>query len=173
MAKEQGPKFVFVHSLLVHGPFVMNEKCEYLPLLVEKSKPWRENYRNAITCTNQLLKETIDDIIKNSVNPPIIILQSDEGTYPDRFRGTNIDLGYTDATADELKEKFGILNAYYLPDRNPDQLLYPSITPVNSFRVILNSYFGEDLPLIKDASYSPIHKKYPYNLFEVTTLLKN
>ena len=34
-----------------------------------------------------------------------------------------------------------------------DTLLYPSISPVNTFRVVLNSYFGENLPLLEDKSY--------------------
>jgi len=46
-----------------------------------------------------------------------------------------------------------ILNAYALPGVDPAQALYPSISPVNSFRVVLNRYFGTDLPLLEDRSY--------------------
>ena len=31
--------------------------------------------------------------------------------------------------------------------------LYASITPVNSFRVVLNEYFGTELPLLPDRNY--------------------
>jgi len=31
--------------------------------------------------------------------------------------------------------------------------MYPQITPVNSFRVLLTQYFGQKLPLLKDVSY--------------------
>jgi hypothetical protein len=44
-----------------------------------------------------------------------------------------------------------ILNAYYLP-QGADQL-YPSISPVNSFRLVFNSYFGTNFPLLEDVSY--------------------
>jgi hypothetical protein len=44
-----------------------------------------------------------------------------------------------------------ILNAYYLPG-HADQL-YTSISPVNTFRVVLNSYFGTNFPLLEDVSY--------------------
>jgi hypothetical protein len=46
-----------------------------------------------------------------------------------------------------------ILNAYYLPDAQGRSRLYPSISPVNSFRVIFNAYFGADLPLLPDKAY--------------------
>jgi len=50
----------------------------------------------------------------------------------------------------------GILNAYYFPDANPG--LYPRITPVNSFRLLFQTYFGEDLNLLEDVSY---YSEYP------------
>ena len=31
--------------------------------------------------------------------------------------------------------------------------LYPTITPVNSFRMIFNGYFGQNLPLLEDVSF--------------------
>ena len=48
--------------------------------------------------------------------------------------------------------RLGILNAYLLPDGGAEAL-YASISPVNSFRVILNAYFGHSLPLLPDKSY--------------------
>ena len=48
----------------------------------------------------------------------------------------------------------GILNTYRLPDVDPEEAgLYQSISPVNSFRVIFNAYFGTDLPLLDDEVY--------------------
>jgi hypothetical protein len=49
-----------------------------------------------------------------------------------------------------------ILNAYYLPEGG-GQEIYPEISPVNTFRVVFNRYFGGDLPLLEDRSYfSPV-----------------
>ncbi|MFN8461121.1 MAG: hypothetical protein U0X93_05055 [Anaerolineales bacterium] len=31
--------------------------------------------------------------------------------------------------------------------------MYPTITPVNSFRVVFNNYFGTDYPLLDDIAY--------------------
>jgi hypothetical protein len=55
-----------------------------------------------------------------------------------------------------LWERTPILNAYYLPG-GEDRWLYPSISPVNSFRVVLNAYFGADLPFLPDATYFTSH----------------
>ncbi len=52
-------------------------------------------------------------------------------------------------------DQFKILNAYYLPGHN--DLLYPTISPVNTFRLIFDTYLGADYPLLKDISYdSPV-----------------
>ena len=49
-------------------------------------------------------------------------------------------------------QKMSILNAYHLPDGG-DQLLYDTITPVNTFRLILNHYLNGDYDLLEDISW--------------------
>lgn len=59
----------------------------------------------------------------------------------------------------------GILNALYLPGVAAP--LYDSITPVNTFRVVLDAYFGQHLPLLTDVSrYSSFDA--PYALSEIS-----
>ncbi len=61
-----------------------------------------------------------------------------------------------------------ILNAYYLPDGG-EQLLYDSISPVNTFRLILRHYFNEDIELIDDiALFSTYDNPYKYNTVETS-----
>jgi hypothetical protein len=46
-----------------------------------------------------------------------------------------------------------------------DKILYPSISPVNSFRVVLDSYFAQNLPLLEDQSYfGPPDERDEYHL---------
>ena len=59
-----------------------------------------------------------------------------------------------------------ILNAYYFSDQKYDKL-YPEITPVNTFRVIFDQYFGADLPLLEDKNYFSLWNT-PYEFIEVT-----
>jgi hypothetical protein len=59
-------------------------------------------------------------------------------------------------------QHFFIMNAYHLPDHN-DQL-YSTISPVNSFRVVFNEYFGGEYELLEDMSYySPVPKLYNFS----------
>jgi hypothetical protein len=86
----------------------------------------------------------------------VIILQSDHGVpWLARTQKNKID----------YKPHLSILNAYYLPDFDASQL-YDTITPVNSFRLILNHYFGTDLEIMEDRSYYS-NKEY-YNFIDVT-----
>jgi len=64
-------------------------------------------------------------------------------------------------------DQFTILNAYYMPGHSSQ--LYPGISPVNTFRVLLNAYFGGHIPLLNDQSY---YSKNPdlYNFSPVPNL---
>ncbi len=44
------------------------------------------------------------------------------------------------------------LNAYLVNNAAKAQL-YPTITPINAFRIILNAHYGGDYPLLEDVSY--------------------
>jgi len=96
-------------------------------------------YINQVKFANKEMLSVIDMLLMDSKRPPVIIIQGDHGPPPE------ISLTYS--------EKMPILNAYYLPGKQAEQMLYPSISPVNTFRVILNSYFGKNLPLLEDKSY--------------------
>jgi hypothetical protein len=50
-----------------------------------------------------------------------------------------------------VNETFTIQNNYYFPDLDYT-LLKQNTSPVNSFRIILNKYFGQQLPLLEDKS---------------------
>ena len=106
------------------------------------------------------LKKSIDAILRNSLSPPIIVLQSDHGYgRGEAWKG----LG-----APALEERTSILNAYLVPDPCRDSL-YPSITPVNSFRVLFDCAFSATLPLLPDLTYyspNPADSGYQFHLVE-------
>jgi len=126
-------------------------------------------YLDQLVATNRLVEQCIDRLIAESDVPPIIILQSDEGPYPnfaDGFKWTE-----TEGSDLDLRVKSGILNAYYLPGTD-HSMLYPSISPVNSFRLVFNLYFGTSLELLADRYYY-WRPGQPYNFIDVTDRLKN
>ena len=73
-------------------------------------------------------------------------------------------------TEDMLKERMRIFNAYYLP-ANGKNLLYDSVTPVNTFRLISNFYFSMNYELLSDESYYS-SCAYPYKFINVTDKVK-
>jgi hypothetical protein len=147
LAPGAGPKFVFLHVLVPHPPYVFDRDGSYVPLEVENRRTLDENYGNQVHAANGLIRRLVDGILVRSPSPPVILIQGDEGPYP---QGTESDsYEWSQASAATLRQRAGILNAYYLPGGHGNAL-YPEISPVNSFRVIFNEYFGTHLPLLPD-----------------------
>jgi len=172
LTQKNSPIFVFAHIIAPHPPFVFGEHGEpiksdknfsfldgsHLVKNAEDRVEYKKSYKKQLTFINKKIKETIDCIISKSPQPPIIILQSDHGP------GSMLEWKYPDKT--NLKERMSILNAYYLPNEGHKQL-YQEITPVNTFRIIFNHYFGTKYELLKDESYFSNHS-HPYKFLNVT-----
>lgn len=171
MAEIAGPTFGFVHLLLPHNPYVFDRDGAVVaryPLTIaldQQNRAWRlrEPYVEQLKYTNTLLKRMIDDILARSPVSPVIILQGDHGTALTAF-----DTGKSGAP--DPRERLAILNAYRVPGKMRAGL-YPGITPVNTFRLMLSTQFGDDLPLLPDASYFAFYDD-PYDLREVTAELR-
>ena len=145
------PKFVFAHLVIPHHPFVFGpngEALDYEKTGVPEFSEYKVKYPDQVTYINKRIGKIVDQILATSPNPPIIIIQGDHGPAP------------FDVTERRMKN----LNAYYFPD-NLDGL-YPTITPVNTFRVIFNKYFDQNYPMLEDRS---LFSEYdiPYNYTEV------
>jgi hypothetical protein len=155
LASMPGTKFVFMHILSPHPPFVFNadgSKISDPSSFIDKNgnytlDKYQQGYRDAVPFDDQELEKTISTLISKSTRPLVILLQTDTGPWFTTGPG-----------------QFTILNAYYMPGHTAQ--LYPGISPVNSFRVVLNAYFGAKMPLLNDQSfYSPI--PYIYNFSPV------
>jgi len=153
----EGNYFVYAHIIAPHPPFVFGPNGEILP----HDEPFTLNdanyfirdhtrhayivgYKRQIEYVNKLTMQAVDQILANSKTPPIIIIQGDHGS------GAYLHWGSLDNSIPQ--ERFGILNAYYFPGQNYESL-YPSISPVNSFRVVLDEYFGQKFELLPDKHY--------------------
>ena len=170
---EGRPKFVYAHIFVGHPPFVFSSSGD--AVTPDRPYSWseeevgvdpaaalreyRERYREQVTFLNHKLKTAIDSIIQNSDGSPIIIVQGDHGP------GSKLSM--TDLDETDVQERYSILNAYYLPDVDAKKELYNSISPVNSFRVVFNHYFGTSFPLLPDKSYyTPFSKPYDFTLVD-------
>jgi len=147
-----GPKFVFAHIVSPHVPFVFGREGEEISgfdpyTLLDRqggSEANIELYRNQLHYLNSLVLESIDGILASYEEPPIIVLQSDHGSKV-----------YTDSDPpDKVKMdlQVPILNAILVPMAG-EQDFHPGLTPVNTFRQILNLYFEANLDLQADLSY--------------------
>jgi len=163
-----GPKFVFVHFIPPHAPFVFGPDGEAVtPLDATLGQNiWlpKQAYVDQMIFVNNQMKKVIDKILMESYNPPVIIIQGDHGP-------ASID-EWDNPSDNFLKERMGILNAYYFP---PSQTVldskimnfYPYLSPVNTFRLVLNRCFKEDIDLLEDICYFS-NIPTPYKFTDVT-----
>jgi hypothetical protein len=152
------PRLVFAHVVCPHPPFVFaqdggsripsmpfafNDGNHYIhsrPSLVS----YLNGYRGQVLFMNRRLEVLVGAILRNSRTPPVIVLQGDHGP------GSRLSHDHMEHT--DLRERLAILNAILLPATGRSRL-YAGISPVNTFRVILNECFGARLPLLADQAY--------------------
>ncbi len=161
MPEIQGPKFVFAHIICTHWPYVFGadgEPIEAVDRRHESALKQKEKYLNQLQFINKKVEVLVDEILSKSETPPIIIFQADHGW---RLACWQIEC----SRKETLEDKFGILNAYYLP-QGGDDLLYQSISPVNTFRVVFNFYFGASFELLSDEHYRS-GRQNPYRFVNV------
>jgi len=150
------PKFTYAHIIFPHPPFIVDSPGQSL-----QNTPRDElsAYADQITYLNQRLLDIFNSLLEHSDPAPIIILQGDHGAT----------IAYTEQEIDPA-QRLGILNAYHLPPNasgnEPSKALYPNISPVNSFRLIFDSYFKAGYGLLKDNSI--LGRQSPYILLDCT-----
>lgn len=163
-----GPTYVFAHFLVPHPPYVFNADGTQPSDLQVAERGIRASYLEQLQWTNGRLLALLDQLLAAPPDEqPIIIVQADEGPYPSRYEADQDGFPWLEATPDEVREKFGILNAFHLPGVDPAAFgVTDRISPVNDFRVVFNAYFGADLPLLEDRTYLSPDKAHLYDFTE-------
>ena len=168
-----GPRYVFAHIVSPETPLLFLRNGEAPPPTTDDSVvEWRNRpgYVEQVIFLNHSVLAAVDRILAEARTPPIIVLQGDHGSAATSYEWLYGDAG-PPPSGDEagldlmLRERMGILNAYHLPG-GPSGL-YESISPVNSFRVILNRYLGAQYRLLGDRSYFSRYA-HPYRWIDVT-----
>jgi hypothetical protein len=149
------PTFTFTHILIPHYPFVFRPDgtLQTDPGFysgknagpIDKAHTIK-GYADGVEFIDNQILQISKTILARSKTPPVIIIQGDHG-----LGGLN---------------RYQILNAYYM-DQQGENMLYPNISPVNSFRVVFDTYFGMNYPLLKDYTYkgddwiNPVYNNTP------------
>lgn len=164
------PSFIFAHILSPHAPHVFDstgthpgkaareaQRLRRAGILKQRNRQRAGGqkrisaYGQQVLYLNTLLQQTITSILADTTRPVIIIIQGDHGPIL-------------------LPGQFAILNAIRLPPsviRKPAPELYDSLTPVNTFRIILSTVFDTVIPLLPDRSYfCPLGAPYDFQLVE-------
>jgi hypothetical protein len=136
------PRFVVVHLLLPHGPFVYDHEGRRVPASSEYDLGSKQRFIEQLRYVNDRLLQVVDHLCAISTEEPVIVIQADEGPY---LREGDLQV----SREEQLKIRTGILSAYKGPGLVPADVP-PTITPVNTFRLVLSRWFGQALPLLPD-----------------------
>jgi hypothetical protein len=131
------PNFVYGHILVPHVPHIYDSTGKFLTFKESLAAPLYDTYTAQVKYANILIKEIVSYIKSHNKSNTVIIIEGDHGfrRFPDSLN------------------RFWLPNfeAIYFPDRDYS-MLYDSMTPVNTFRIVFNKYFHQNFPLLKDSS---------------------
>jgi hypothetical protein len=135
------PRLVLSHLLLPRRPAYVDRNGNARITSQEDFSDENHDslYLEQLIYANKLIDSIASAAVKERQRPLVLIIEGDHGN---RYASWGID----------IREKhFMNLNTYYFSDRDYSGL-YDSISPVNSFRVVLNKYFHAGMPLLKDST---------------------
>ena len=147
----------------LHGQYLLADMTAFTSCFDYDLTVYRDAYREQLAFMNQRLIQMVDEI-QSSDREAIIIIQGDHGPrmgFGHRIREwQNVEWRF--------RESFSILNAICMPSdssdknssRKPDSNFYPSMTPVNTFRLIFNELFDAELAMEDDTSFLEQNYKF-------------
>lgn len=148
-----GPKFFFVHLVSPHYPYLFDANGQsvnypapstFADKQVLPGEVTWTRYRDQMTFLDREMVRIVRELVRNSPVEPVIVIQSDHGP------ATNFDRAAPTPLA--LFNRSAILSAIYLPERCR-QDYYPTISSVNTFRIVFNCLFAAGMPMASDRSY--------------------
>jgi hypothetical protein len=171
--RAKGPKFVFAHVMSPHAPYVFDRDGGFVSRGDYRTRPLATLYVDQLIYVNKLVIRLVDELLSGEEerSRPIVIVQADEGPYP----GEPSRWG-PDPSDQILRQKFELLNALYFPNTAEGRVargaLYPTLTPVNDFRVVLRAYFDPGVAFLPDRNYTFRDLDHVLELKDVTSRLR-
>jgi hypothetical protein len=137
------PKFVYAHLLLPHTPFAFAEDGSIMGS--DRFTNWNyyiETYKFSINVATEMVNRILSEA--DPENPPVIILQSDHGARNElnRREGNMVLPNYPE------KHMTHIMYVLLVPGYDYSSLPQ-DINPVNTFPIVFNHLFDDNIPLIK------------------------
>lgn len=139
-AEKSTPQFTYAHFILPHETFYFDStgKKNDVASIARKGKLPANNYITQVAYTNHfVIAPIVDTIFAHAKRPFVIIFQGDHG--------------YRDYPPEKLSLEFENFSAFYFPNGQYEDL-NDNMSSVNTFRVVLNHFFHQRLPLLKDSS---------------------
>lgn len=162
IAGRSGPKFVFLHMLVPHNPFVFGPKGE--EIVQDQMKSPASYYLDQVRFINKRILRVVRTLRISSRRPPVIIIQSDEGAAGEEApRASFARLKNRQQKMARAQVRYGILNTMAFPPGVPRRIPH-GLSPVNTFRLVFNRCFGTSYALLPDTSYK---------IYETKTALKD
>jgi hypothetical protein len=134
------PKFVYGHLMVAHDPYLFDSSGKILKneeALKKNNITNPRTYCDQMPATNSVIHDLVTHIKQKNKENTIIIVMSDHGMPNELIKKS----GYS----------FDAFSSFYFPDHDYKKL-NDSIQPVNSFRIVLNKFFGANYPLLKDST---------------------
>jgi hypothetical protein len=167
--KLPGPKFVFLHLVSPHPPFVFGPNGEEIShpeaytlrqgVFQGSREAYLQGYTDQLTYLNRRILDDLRSILAASDPAPIVILQGDHGSDAS-------SVGTDPAPLTYVQERMSILNALLLHGCSREGL-EEDLTSINTFRLIFRNCFGQPMTLLEDRSFLSAYTD-PYAWLEVT-----
>lgn len=154
----KSPVFMLAHIVCPHPPFVfhtdgsptqpnrpytISDADDFLSMGGTNSE-YVHGLSEQVAFTDRMVLRTIDRMRSRIRRPTIIFVHSDHGP--------GLGVNFSNPRASDLGERMSNLLAVSFPDHDY-QRLYPSMTSVNVYRIILSQYFGASYDLLPDRHY--------------------
>jgi hypothetical protein len=137
--QKEKPKFVYAHFSIPHPPYTYDSLGNQIPAYPWGTHlQWKDSYVQQTVYSNKVMLRLVDFIQGNASRPTVIIIQGDHGF---RF----FEKKYN-------QKEFLNFNAVYFSNGNYRQFT-DSTTNVNTFRIVLNTFFKKEYPLLDDRTY--------------------
>jgi hypothetical protein len=137
---DRTPSFTYVHVLMPHVPYILDSMGRLNHFVQRRDQLPKDSIDNMSlqyqVYANKVITKFISRLQNETGGRAVVLLMSDHGSH-----GVSEEPG---------KLPFYNLNAVYLPQKNY-QGWYNGISNVNQFRVLFNTLFHEQIPLLPDS----------------------